>query len=207
MSDHNHKSLTEAKLAIMAEVGYCLKTKSAGLNYTYASEAELIAALRPAMIEHGVTLHPVGQKLVESYKYETKRGSQMFVVRIESTYKLNHSSGSEEIQVFGEGADMGDKALPKAMTCAMKYAIRQAFLIETGDDPDKFASQPSISKMEEAKQFDRALQAVVAADSIAQLNNYRRVYTEERSFADGLVQQLDDAYHKRLKSFAPKDEE
>ena len=204
----DHKSITEAKLAIMAEVGYCLKTKSAGLNYTYASESELIAALRPAMIENGVTLCPADCELVDSYTYETKRGTTMFVVRIKSRYKLVHDSGTfEEIDVFGEGADMGDKALPKAMTCAYKYAIRQAFMIETGDDPDKFASQPAVSKAEEQKSFEKALQAVVNAESIAQLNNYRKVYTEQRSFPADMVQQLDDAYHKKLKSLAPADDD
>ena len=40
------------------------------------------------------------------------------------------------VKVLGDGADTGDKASYKAMTGAMKYALRQTFVIETGDDPD-----------------------------------------------------------------------
>jgi hypothetical protein len=142
--------LASAKLQVMSEVGYCLKTKSQNLNYTYASESELIAALRPALIDHDLTVHPVGCELLESVQYETRRGGTMFLARVRATYRLIHapSGESEDITVFGEGGDVGDKSLPKAMTCAYKYAIRQAFLIETGDDPDKHASQPGVAKME-----------------------------------------------------------
>ena len=35
----------------------------------------------------------------------------------------------------GEGSDTGDKASNKALTGAYKYALRQTFCIETGDDP------------------------------------------------------------------------
>src|SRR5262249_36903978 len=46
----------------------------------------------------------------------------------------------EDCQVLGEASDAGDKAAPKALTGAYKYFLRQTFLIETGDDPDRYAS-------------------------------------------------------------------
>jgi hypothetical protein len=58
------------------------------------------------------------------------------------TYRLTHASSgeSEDCQVLGEASDAGDKAAPKALTGAYKYFLRQTFLIETGDDPDRYAS-------------------------------------------------------------------
>jgi hypothetical protein len=58
------------------------------------------------------------------------------------TYRLTHapSGESEDCQVLGEASDAGDKAAPKALTGAYKYFLRQTFLIETGDDPDRYAS-------------------------------------------------------------------
>jgi hypothetical protein len=58
------------------------------------------------------------------------------------TYRLTHapSGESEDCQVLGEASDAGDKAAPKALTGAYKYFLRQTFLIETGDDPDRYTS-------------------------------------------------------------------
>jgi len=190
------KGLSYAKLQVMSDVGYCLKTKSQGLNYTYASESELIAALRPALIEHDVTVSPVDCELLESVQYETKRGGRMFVARVKATYRFTHSptGESEDVTVFGEGGDIGDKSLPKAMTCAYKYAIRQAFMIETGDDPDKHASQPGVSKLELQRQFENALEAVKVADSLETLEKYQHVYTDLRDFNDTQMSALQIAY-------------
>jgi len=190
------KGLSYAKLQVMSDVGYCLKTKSQGLNYTFASESELIAALRPALIEHDITVSPVDCELLESVQYETKRGGRMFVARVKTTYRFTHapSGESEDVTVFGEGGDVGDKSLPKAMTCAYKYAIRQAFMIETGDDPDRHASQPGVSKLELQKQFENALDAVKVADTLETLEKYQHVYTDLRDFNDTQMSALQIAY-------------
>lgn len=194
------KSLAEAKVAVMSEVGYCLKTTSQGLNYTYASEAELIAALRPVLITHGITVAPVETKVAEVVRYETKRGTPMFVTRILVTYRFTHADSDthEDVVVLGEGGDVGDKSGPKAMTCAFKYALRQAFMIETGDDPDRFASQPAVSKVEQERQVEMARQAINQAETLEMLDKYRTVYTEERDFEPHQVAALDGAYSERL---------
>jgi hypothetical protein len=50
------------------------------------------------------------------------------------------SGTSREIVARGEGADAGDKSTPKAATGALKDALRKAFILETGDDPDNTPS-------------------------------------------------------------------
>jgi hypothetical protein len=192
----SQSELQKAKLAVNADVGYCLKTTSKGLNYSYASEAELIAALRPAMTEHGLTIDPVDMELVSRTEYQTARKHTMFTSIIKCTYRLQHVSGThEDIVVFGEGADIGDKGLPKAMTCALKYALRQSFLIETGDDPDKFISQekaqPSKAKVESEESFGRVVAAIRNAGSIADLKRYQHVYQKERNFSAEQIALLD----------------
>jgi len=195
----NHKNLATAKLAVMEEVGYCLKTASQGLNYTYASEAELIAALRPAMIKHGIVVAPVDANIVEVSRYETKRGTTMFVTRLIVTYRFSHDSGDhQDVVVVGEGGDAGDKGSPKAMTCAYKYALRQGFMIETGDDPDKFASQPAISEIERNRQYELALSAVKGASTQEVLEGYKKTYTDERDFTAEQIGTLDSVAEKRF---------
>jgi hypothetical protein len=135
-------SLYSAMLAVMGEIGYVQKTgkvQGGGMNYRFAGEAALLKALRPHMVAHGLLLFPVACELREHHEVvETKYGPKPSrTIRTVSTYRLAHVSGEHvDLQVAGEGQDKGDKATAKAMTIALKYALRQAFLIETGDDPD-----------------------------------------------------------------------
>lgn len=128
-------SLYEAIIEVMKEVGYVQKEGKVSFgktNYKYAGEADLISALRPAMVKHGVMMFCSGVdeiKVVDS--------------RVLARYRFTFQKGEESFNVYalGEGADSGDKASYKAATGALKYALRQTFIIETGDDPDKTSSE------------------------------------------------------------------
>lgn len=134
--------LVKAKVQVMARVPYVQKQKADGLRYTFAGEAAFIEKLHPAMVEAGLTIAPEGMVLVHHEAYKTASGAAMNRVIVQGTYRLSHVSGqSEVIQCLGEGADSGDKAVNKAMTGAYKYALRQSFLIETGNDPDDTPSE------------------------------------------------------------------
>jgi hypothetical protein len=144
-------ALYEAIHAVMNRVGYVQKTGQVSggqVRYRFASEVDLLQALRPAMVEAGLMLLPVGcvvQQEMDRVEKSGRDGKPYIVttVRARSTvaYRLAHVSGEYvDLQVCGEGQDSGDKSTPKAMTIALKYALRQAFLIETGDDPDESAS-------------------------------------------------------------------
>jgi hypothetical protein len=137
------KSLAEALARIYADGGrYVQKTgqMQGTMRYSYAKEGDFIAAIRPLMETHGVTIRPkaVEAVLMEVIETSGDRGTRRqnrAVVRV--TFELLHVSGDHaDIQTFGEGIDSGDKAFNKAMTGAMKYAMRQTFCVETGDDPD-----------------------------------------------------------------------
>lgn len=130
-------NLQAAKLQVMKAVAFAPK---GGTNqhdgYKYSSETDLIGAVRGAMIDAGLTLVPASGRCVTTEGYDTERGHRNRVV-VERTFALTHLSGeSEPITVYGEGIDVGEKATYKAMTGAKKYAIREAFLLECGDDPD-----------------------------------------------------------------------
>lgn len=135
--------LAKAKLQVMGAVPYIQKRRAAGLNYSFAGEAAIIEKLHPAMMVAGLTFAPTGCVLIAQENYTTSKGSAMNRVIVQGTFTLTHaeSGQTEVIQALGEGADSGDKATSKAMTSALKYALRQAFLIETGDDPDETPSE------------------------------------------------------------------
>jgi hypothetical protein len=137
-----HKNIDEAINAVMAEVGYVKKQKSDQLKYTYLGEAGLIEALRPSMVEHGIYVSV--RRVIKIYRdqYQTKSGTNMTSTVIHGVVRFSHVSGSHvDVEATGEGADSGDKSANKAMTGLYKYAMRQTFCIETGDDPDQFASE------------------------------------------------------------------
>ncbi len=139
----NHANIWEAIIAVMNEVGYVKKQRGANINYTYAGEAALISALRPAMVEHGVFMYVLQVDNLVQDDYMTSRDNHMNRTILRSTIRFQHEGGTYiDVMAAGEGADGGDKSLNKALTGAYKYALRQTFCIETGDDPDRAASEP-----------------------------------------------------------------
>lgn len=129
--------------AVMQEVGYVQKKRSGGVNYSFAGEAALIEAIRPELVKNGLFVFPASIRET-SDSYTTSKGATMNRAVLVITYRFAHTSGETfDVEVAGEGADVGDKSFNKAMTGAYKYALRQTFCIETGDDPDKSASEPA----------------------------------------------------------------
>src|SRR5512139_1829037 len=143
------KNIDEAINWIMSQVGYVQKKKTGGLNYTFAGEAALIQAVRPYMVLAGVTMHVAEILNKVREQYETKSGTVMQSITLDAEIVFTHAPSNTSFAVMssGEGSDTGDKASNKALTGAYKYAIRQTFCIETGDDPDEHSSAP----MERAK--------------------------------------------------------
>jgi len=122
----------------MESVGYVQKGSVNEFHrYKYASEGDLLSALRPAMVEAGLMLIPsqTQHSAIDDYGNVT----------VEMEYTLCHASGAvwpEKIKAIGCGNDknskggVGDKGLYKAITGANKYLLFKLFQIETGDDPE-----------------------------------------------------------------------
>lgn len=136
----------EAITAVMADVAYVKKDgrMTAGpQRYNFVQAEDIVAALRPSMVQHGLCMFPTRIDKVFDETYETQRGGKMNRIVLSVQYVLCHGPSNTNclVAAIGEAADSGDKACNKAMTAANKYALRQAFQIETGDDdPDKHAS-------------------------------------------------------------------
>src|SRR3990167_7194400 len=138
-----HKDIGEAIAAVMAEVGYVQKETTAALRYSFASEAGLIHALRPAMVKDGIFCYVSAVLDVKQDTFETAKGSVLNRATVRGTVRFTHAPTGTSIDAHatGEGMDMGDKSVNKASTGMLKYALRQTFLIESGDDPDMFSSE------------------------------------------------------------------
>ena len=147
---------------VMAEVGYVhKKDENKFQKYKYAGESALLAALRPAMVKHGLVLLPSIQKVSPIDEY----GNTHVII----DYTLTHISGAvwpHPLSAAGCGNDrnskggVGDKGLYKAITGANKYMLFKLFLLETGDDAEKADNQEAKTKngdMEKVMSYIRSI--------------------------------------------------
>jgi hypothetical protein len=118
-----------------------------GKSYKAVSERDIIDAVKPLEIKHGVYSYPVSRDVVEAsmLESESQYGKRTtFFSRIKTTYRfVNVDEPTDFIETitFAEGIDSQDKGSGKAMTYADKYALMKAYKISTGDDPDQTASK------------------------------------------------------------------
>lgn len=144
-----HDKVTEAICAIMMELRAIKKERNSntsnqnsGFSFKFRSVDDVYSVFSPLMKRHQVffTSHidNISREVRNTTDYKGNAKSTYFTT-VTITYTLHHISGSAvSTQICGEGADIGDKSLPKALSIAHKYAILQMFAIPTDDidDPD-----------------------------------------------------------------------
>lgn len=137
--------------AVTAELQTVAKnlTVSTGKNNTYkaVSERDIIDAVKPIEVKHGIYSYPCDRQVIESQILESEYNGNKkttFFSRIRVTYRFVNIDKPDEyldMVTFAEGIDAQDKGSGKAMTYADKYALMKAYKISTGDDPDQNASE------------------------------------------------------------------
>lgn len=125
---------------------------STGKNNSYkaVSERDIIDAVKPLEIKHGIYSYPYDRQIIESQTLDSESEYQgkitkktTFFIRIKTVYRFVNVENPDEyidMVTFAEGIDPQDKGSGKAMTYADKYALMKAYKISTGDDPDQNAS-------------------------------------------------------------------
>lgn len=115
--------------------------KSDKFTYKYATEADLVLAIRMEMFKRHVFLTPSAaqhtrETIRSSYKDGGEKVSYMADVMIEWTWHDGDSGETLKCQMPGCGADSGDKCTYKAITGSEKYLLLKTFLIPTFDDAE-----------------------------------------------------------------------
>ena len=125
---------------VMEDVGVVTGTgKNAHHKYQYASEHDLLLAVQPSLVRHGIS---VSKKAIDIISYEKTGRNWHCMVSIHYILTLSAAFASDGAERYldqiciGCGEDFADKAIAKASTMAYKYLWRQALGIPTGDDPD-----------------------------------------------------------------------
>lgn len=100
-------------------------------KYDYATEASFVHALRPLLYKHGLVIVPSAASIPQVQDGITHLTMKFTIVNIDKP--------DEKVDMIipGQGQDKGDKGIYKALTGAKKYFIALAFMVATGDDPEK----------------------------------------------------------------------
>ena len=134
MGENTTENLNTAIMKIMADVKYIKKTmRNQSQNFMFAGAEQVINKVRAAALKHGVRISVSYCDAQELEPGETSKGSKVYRVGVKADVTLHYGSEKETNTFYGDGADSGDKALPKAKTMCLKQALRQIFLIETGE--------------------------------------------------------------------------
>lgn len=137
-TENPNRSLHRKIAEIIAEVDHVEKDGyNSQHNYAFTSEAAFLRALRGAMSARNLTIFPSVEPgtLKTSSRTDGGKGS---ITECVVNYTITDGDSGEQIvtSVASQGFDMLDKGAFKAMTGALKYALRQTFMLPTGDDPE-----------------------------------------------------------------------
>jgi len=160
-------SLAAKLVAIMDEVGPIEKTGWNSFHrYKYLKEEDIINAVRPLLTKHGVAIIP---NVLEEHVSDrtTAKGATELLCRLKVEFTFVDIESQQQISVVtsGHGADAGDKAAYKAMTGALKYALRQVFMISEGGE-DAEADEVGDARRAQAYPENDATQVVISASNV-----------------------------------------
>ena len=122
-----------------------------GNNFRAISESAILEAISPVLEENNIYYEVEVKESHLDIKeaYGSKGKKLQFIATITIKLKFyNHweDDGYKEVlattEAVGMGIDDNDKAMGKAYTYAIKYALLKLFRLRYGDDPDFEASKP-----------------------------------------------------------------
>lgn len=124
-------NIHQRMLSVMGKINYVQKeNKKVNNQYTFTSIDSVKRAVHTPLVEAGIVVVP---RVLKSAKVDTLTMVEMQVDFVNADEPQDLIS----INTIGYGMDPQDKGPGKAMSYALKYALLQALMLETGDDPEK----------------------------------------------------------------------
>ena len=132
---------------VMTEVQYIQPTGfNLHLKYQYTTERDVIHAVRESMVKNGLVIFPIATR---SVRFQENVKINRFDVEV--CYRVQHVSGEHiDVTVVVGSSDRNDKGSQKAMVSALKYALKQLFLLTDHDKSNEDLSiVPPLPQFEE----------------------------------------------------------
>jgi hypothetical protein len=108
-------------------------------GYAFQMASDIFPKVQKACLTHGVMFLASEVSRQPRASHQSKNGGAVFVEDVTMRYSFLDTESDERIDGDGSGVafDNSDKALNKAKTAALKYFLKQTFLIgEKEDDPE-----------------------------------------------------------------------
>lgn len=191
------KNVYEAWSAVMQSVRAIAKDdKNMQQGFNFRGIDATMQAVGPALREHGVFVVPSGQEL-RSESYSTRSGTQMKNVTVTVQYTVFGPGGDTFSGVaYGEAADVGDKAVTKAQSVALRTFLLQSLMVPTGDpDPDAVSHERAAPPTQTPADAARA--------NLAKLLKAKKVSMPEaaKRFADDYGVDIREAGKETIEAF------
>jgi hypothetical protein len=128
-----------SKLVLIAQE--CAVIFKSGINefhkYSYAQASDIAKMINTALVKHGIVT-TVHHEVLHFATTVNKNKNEEKVVTVKATVTFIDSESGETLTTTGLGCgqDIGDKAIMKGETAALKYAYIQCFNIACGEDPE-----------------------------------------------------------------------
>lgn len=125
-----------------------------GNNFRAISESAILDVIDPALrkndVFYEVFVHDYKLEVKETYGKVGKKLQFVAIVMLKLEFTHIKEDGTREFvaktDAVGMGIDDNDKAMGKAYTYAVKYALLKLFRLRYGDDPDYEVSFPLITE-------------------------------------------------------------
>ncbi len=154
-------------------------------KYHYARAEDIFAMVRKHLSKQKIMAFSNIENL-ETKEVETKKGvSVQADIDLSLTFIDGDSGASITVYYMGTGLDNGDKYLYKAYTGALKYALKDTFLMSSGDDveedsPERTAkTSPKQDKKEEMlrkiRNYYRKASPKIVEEVIAKYLNGKKI--------------------------------
>ena len=132
------KELAKKLSQVMQECSHIQKNGTNSYHgYRYATSADVLERVNESLVKHGIAsaAHP---ELVSMENVTNARGVTEHLATVSMAIELTDVDTGDTCQIhgIGSGQDVGDKAVMKAETAAIKYAYLLSLAISTGDDPE-----------------------------------------------------------------------
>lgn len=149
-------TIHERMAAILRDLPAIPKGETAPANmggYKFRGIADILSALKPTMGKHGVYVLPAVAERRDSER-SVGQGKTMFVVDVRMHFRfVAEGSDFVDVEMWGCGTDMGDKAFQKAVTSAFKSALGVTFCIADEATDSERHSVPETERHRETDWF------------------------------------------------------
>jgi len=138
MAERTREQFIAVLSKVMKDVGYIQKDSDVIIKgkvaYKYASAEVVFGKVRSALSEESMAVESEAN-LKHFEVFETHTGKRNIAV-VKLGITVTDGNHTATMEGLGEGVDAGDKAVMKANTAALKYALASGFLLSWGDDPE-----------------------------------------------------------------------